>query len=192
MHHGGAQRSRGLEQMIRMMGHLDRRFELHLVLVERDPDYLRELRARAVGDSRIRFVDAVPMLELPRFLNQFDVGVYILQPTNFNNYHALPNKFFEFVQARLAVAIGPSPEMARLVRRHDLGLVAPDFEPSTLAGLLTALDRPRLATYKRNTDTAARALSAQPARRGVLELVARCLGDSPVEPARTASAEAHP
>ena len=70
---------------------------------------------------------------------QYDIGLFLLSPANFNYYHALPNKLFEFVQARLAVAIGPSPEMARIVNDHDLGIVAPDFEPTTMAAHLNAL-----------------------------------------------------
>ena len=35
-----------------------------------------------------------------RTINQFDLGVYLLPPVNFNSAHALPNKFFEFIQAR--------------------------------------------------------------------------------------------
>jgi hypothetical protein len=37
--------------------------------------------------------------------------------------------FVEFIQARLAVAVDPSPEMARLVQRYGCGVVAPDFPP---------------------------------------------------------------
>jgi hypothetical protein len=109
------------------------------------------------------------MRELSAFLNRFDLGVYILRPTNFNNRHALPNKFFEFVQARLGVAIGPSPEMAALVKRYDLGLVADDFEPASLAGLLAALTPEEIARHKRNAHEASRALSADATRRKLQE-----------------------
>ena len=59
------------------------------------------------------------MHELPRMANDYDVGLYLLPPTNFNQRYALPNKFFEFIQGRLAIAIGPSPEMAKLVERSN-------------------------------------------------------------------------
>lgn len=175
VHHGGAQRSRGIEGMIRMMRHLDGRFELNLVLVGNDRGYMDELRSLAGDDRRIRFLEPVPMRDLSGFLNRFDVGVYILKPTNFNNRHALPNKFFEFVQARLAVAIGPSPEMARLVGRHDLGMVADDFEPETLARLLSSLDLERLMSYKRNAHAAAATLSADSTRRKLIETADRLI-----------------
>ena len=63
--------------MIRLMAHLDQRFELDLILMSSDRDYLSWLRAQTGGDPRIRFLEPVPVRELPRFLNQFDVGVYI-------------------------------------------------------------------------------------------------------------------
>lgn len=177
VHHGGAQRSRGIEGMISMMRHLDDRFELNLVLVGNDRAYMDELRSLAGDDRRIRFLDPVPMRDLADFLNRFNVGVYILKPTNFNNRHALPNKFFEFVQARLAVAIGPSPEMARLVGRHDLGLVADDFNPESLAKLLSSLDHERLMEYKRNAHAAAATLSADSTRRKLIDTAGRLIAE---------------
>lgn len=175
VHHGGAQRSRRLELMLQAMRALDDRFELHLVLMGNDRDYLRELRREAADDPRIRFHDPVPMLELPRFLNRFDVGVFLLPPVNFNYRFALPNKLFEFVQARLAVAIGPSPEMARLVERHALGVIAEDFSPQAFARRLRSLDAPSVAQFKRNADAAAAELSSAPGRRTWLELAALAL-----------------
>ena len=175
VHHGGASPSRRTELMIRMMAHLDRRFELYLMLMSSGRGYLSWLRAQSVGDPRIHFLDPVPMRELPRFLNRFDVGVYILAPTSFNNRHALPNKFFDFVQARLATAIGPSPEMACLVEQHDLGVVAKDFTPAALAESLNRLSRAEIDGYKQHAHRAARRLSYETSRARLLGLVDQVL-----------------
>ncbi len=160
VHHGLAARVRGIEKMIEMMAMLDERFELSFMFAQAEPDYLSYLE-RLARPYRVRFLPAVPMRELPWFTNQFDVGVFLLEPVNFNYLHALPNKFFEFIQARLAVAIGPSPEMARIVRKHDLGVVAPDFTAASLAREVGRLDRPAVERYKRNADAVARELSAE-------------------------------
>ena len=175
VHHGGAQRSRRLEGMIRMMRHLDERFSLDLVLQGPDSGYVDRLRREASGDARIRFVDPVPMRALPGFLNRYDVGVFLLPPVNFNYRHALPNKLFEFVQARIAVAIGPSPEMARLVERYGLGVVADDFSPRALASRLAGLDAESVRQTKLRADLAARALSADRAREQILDLATSSL-----------------
>ncbi len=175
IHHGVAGRSRKIENMIRMMDDLDARFELNLMFVESSPKYLRYLKSLAEKRSAIRFLPPQPMNQLPRYLNQFDIGVYLLEPTNFNNLHSLPNKFFEFIQARLAIAIGPSPEMARIVREHDLGVVSEDFSPKTFARCLSVLDREKINYYKSQSHQAARILSAERNKELLLDLVEKLL-----------------
>ena len=159
IHHGAAIRSRHLEEMIEMMQHLDQRFSLDLMLMDSDRAYLAELHQRAADDERIRFIKPVPMPEICQHLNAYDLGVYILPPVNFNHEHALPNKFFEFVQARLGVAIGPSPEMAILVHQYHCGIVADSFDPAALAAVLTGLTKDSIEAFKQNSNTAARELS---------------------------------
>jgi glycosyltransferase involved in cell wall biosynthesis len=155
VHHGGATRSRKIENMIEIMAQLDERFALDLVLVPSDPAYFEGLKRLAAGRPNIRFVPPLPMREIASRINGYDVGLYLLEPNSFNNLHALPNKFFEFIQARLAVAIGPSPEMAGLVRQHACGLVAPDFTPHALAAALRPLTREQIDGWKDNAHRAA-------------------------------------
>ncbi len=159
IYHGGATTSRKIENMIAMLDHLDDRFSLDLMLMSSDPVYYRRLQDLARGRRQIRFLPPVPMREIATRINGYDLGLYLLEPNSFNNLHALPNKFFEFIQARLAVAIGPSPEMAALVRAHDLGVVAADFSPAALAAALRPLDAEQIRRWKQNADQAAARLS---------------------------------
>jgi hypothetical protein len=175
VHHGLAERSRRLERMIQMMDRLDGRFELNLILVGDDRRYLRRMQQQARGDARIRFLPGVPMRDLPRFINRFDVGLCLLPDSNRQLRWALPNKFFEFVQARLAIAVSPTPEIARLVREHDLGIVGEDFEPESVARQLRTLDTARIDHFKRRSNAAARILSAEPQRERLLAIVAAVL-----------------
>lgn len=158
VHHGVVISSRKIELMIRIMDHLDERFHLDLFLVPNASRYFAGLVSLASRHPRIRILPPVPMLELPRRLNEYDIGLFLLPPTNFGYQYALPNKFFEFIQARLAVAIGPSPEMARLVRQYDCGIVSDNFNPQALAGQLNALDPKRIDYFKQRSHEAAREL----------------------------------
>ena len=161
VHHGSAMPTRGIENMLLVMRSLPARFSLDLMLVPTSPRYLDELKRLAAPDPRIRFVPPVPLQELIPATSRYDVGLYLLRPSSFNNLHALPNKFFEFIQARLAVAIGPSPEMARIVREFDCGVVAPDFAPASLAGLLERLSPADIDRMKAGANRAARARNAE-------------------------------
>jgi len=161
LHHGGASPGRGLEEMIRLVDLLDERFVLDLVLVDAKPGFRDRLARQARGNSRIRFPSPVPMRKLVSMANGYDIGLFLLPPTNVHRTFALPNKLFEFIQGRLAVAIGPSPEMAAVVRRYGCGVVASDFRPESLAETLNGLDSVAIEGFKRASHLAAPELCAE-------------------------------
>jgi glycosyltransferase involved in cell wall biosynthesis len=135
------------------------------------PDYIESLKKMAASFDNIKFLPPVGTNEIAAFTNQFDVGIYSLPPTNFNNKYALPNKFFEFIQARLAVVIAPSPEMARIVREFDLGLVAEDFSPESMAAAIKTLTPEKIDHFKAQANKHAYELSAEKNRERLLRLI---------------------
>lgn len=170
VHWGLADPQRRLELMIEAMAELDARYSLDLVLV-RGEKYVERLRRLAGDDERIAFLPPIAMQDLPRFGNAYDIGVFVLPPGHMNQEFVLPNKFFEFVQARLAVAIGPSPEMARIAREHGFGLIADDFSAASLAAAIRATEPGELGKLKDSAHRAARELSAEHEQERILELV---------------------
>lgn len=157
VHHGGANRNRGLENLIEIVRRLDDRFTLDLYLVG-NPPYIEELRAQASDCPRIRFCKPVLFDQILPMLNQYDIGFYYLEPTGFNVTYNLPNKFFEFLQARLAIAIGPSPDMADLVQHYQCGFVAPEFSIDAMVRTLQMLTPEMIDAAKRQSDLAAQEL----------------------------------
>jgi glycosyltransferase involved in cell wall biosynthesis len=173
VHSGGAVFGRSLETMIDAVRRLDDRFTLDLYLVPAADGgrYLAQLRERADGDERIVFHDPVTPAELPATLNAYDVGVFWIPPVHTNARLTLPNKLFDFVQGRLAVAIGPTLEMERVVREFDLGVVSDGFDVDQCVESLNSLTAESIATYKQNAHSAAHELSFDRERavaRGIL------------------------
>lgn len=177
IHHGAAIPSRKIENMIATMDYLDERFELDLMLVPvaGSMEYMGKIEKLARYNSNIHFLPPVPMQELIMFSSQYDVGLYLLESVNFNHRHALPNKFFEFIQARLALAIGPSPEMAQIVREHDCGVVSEDFTPEGLARSLMNLNKQKIDYYKQQSHRIARTMSSEQNEGKILKLVDQVL-----------------
>lgn len=163
VHSGAAMPDRHLEVLIDAVAAMRQDVVFDLYLARNNPDYIEQLRAHVaeLAPDRVRIMDPVPYRELPATLARYDVGLYSIPPVSFNHLHSLPNKFFDFVQARLAVVIGPSPEMALLVEQHGLGVIADGFEAADLTRALDALEPGAVDEAKQNAHRAARALSAE-------------------------------
>jgi hypothetical protein len=179
VHHGGAHQQRGLEEIIDLLGYLDDKYTLDLYLVapHRDSEkYLGELRnyARKFGE-RITFREPVDMDDLPRVLNRYDIGIVLIQPTNFNYAHCLPNKFFEYVQARTMIATGPTPDMKMLVEKYGLGIVSNDFTAKSLAGRIAACSLDDINRVKQQVDAAAEVLNNRSGAMALLGKVSELL-----------------
>jgi hypothetical protein len=163
VHHGGANPSRQLELMIRMMAHLDERFTLDLYLItpphanKKTRAYLDLLKTEASQfPSRVHIHPPIPTDQIVETLSQYDMGVFLLPPVNFNYANTMPNKLFDFIQARLAVAIGPTPEMAKLVRDYQIGIVSEEFTPESLAARLNLLRAEEVNGFKQATNQCAK------------------------------------
>ena len=167
IHHGIATPSRRLELMIDLMAHLDQRFTLDLMLLTpgfasmKTRGYIDDLRARAGSDPRIKFLPPVKSTEVVMAIRNYDMGIFLLPPVNFNYQNTLPNKLFDFIQARLGIAIGPTPEMAEIVRQYDIGVVGDNFTAQSLAKKLNQLTAIQIAGFKNNTAKAAKELNAE-------------------------------
>lgn len=177
VHSGGAVPGRNIEALIEATMQLpDTTLDLILVPGNDGGRYLRQLRDKAAGSDRVRFHDAVTPDELPAALNPFDVGVYCLPPANVNMEYALPNKLFDFVQGRLAMVVGPSPEMGRFVREHRVGAVSPSFGVSDFTATIANLTPEMVAAAKQSAHDQARELSSDTDVERSHALVARLLG----------------
>jgi glycosyltransferase involved in cell wall biosynthesis len=163
VHHGVALRKRRTDDLIAMMDLLGDGYELHLFLLTggRDEAYMTQLREAAALRTNVHWHAGVPPAELPRTINQFDIGVHALPPVNTNHDLALPNKLFDFIQARLAVVVSPGPAMADLVRSRDIGVVAEDHGPEAMANAVRGLAPEDIARHKLNAHGHARSLSSE-------------------------------
>lgn len=163
VYHGGASPDRRLEKMIEALAKSDRRFTLHFILVEGASSYVLGLKdlAHRVAPDRITFHEPVPPAGIVTRIAEYDVGFYMLEPSSYNNRVALPNKFFDFIAAGLAVCVGPSTGMAEMVTEHGFGGVAPTFDPSDVAYMLNQLTGEDLVNMRRAARETARQFNAE-------------------------------
>lgn len=159
---GNAFRDWGLGEIMHAVSDSSADLTLDLYLTHNaaeDRQYHVEL-AQHLGD-RIEVREPVPQSRLIETLNNYDVGIFVLPPLSPNSALALPNKFFDYVQARLGIVVGPSVEMARIVREHGLGLVTESFDAPSIKATLDALTPQCVDAFKNAAVQAADELSSE-------------------------------
>lgn len=177
VHSGGAAAERRIEVMMEAAARTETDLVFDLYLTQQHTPYAQRLRdlADELGD-RVTVHPPVPQSQLVETLNGYDVGIHILPATNTNNELALPNKFFDYVQARLGMVIGPTADMAALLDRYELGLVADSFEVESVVRALDSLVPERVELWKRNADAASEECSAEAQQHTWAEAVAAIAG----------------
>ena len=177
VHSGGAVPGRSIETLIEATKRLDDRFTLDLYLVKaRGSDsYWDSLVALASESDRVHVHDPVAPADLPRVLNAYDVGVFVLPPRTTNHRLMLPNKFFDFVQARLALVFSPAVETDVLLREHDLGRLTAGFSVDDLVAVLRDLTEQDVARYKANAHRAAEVLNSREDERAQEQILTELL-----------------
>lgn len=160
VHSGVAHPQRRLHTMIEAVRDASTPVTLDLYLVG-EGAYYDKIAAMADATEGVTLCPPVPYTELLSTLNRYDVGLAIFAPTTFNLAWCLPNKFFDYVQARLGIIVGPSPEMVTYIERYGLGDVADDFDAAALTRAIDRLTPERVAGFKANADAHASALSGE-------------------------------
>ncbi len=159
VHHGIANPNRELEKMIDVVRQLDKRFSFDMYLTG-TAAYIETLKNYAQTLKNVRICDPVPYDQLDSMLSSvYDIGFFYNEPLTFNLKHSLPNKLFEFIQARLAIAIGPSPDMADVVNTFGCGVVSKEFSVTSMADALNALNAEEIDKMKMQSDLAAKVLN---------------------------------
>jgi glycosyl transferase family 4 len=162
VHSGGAVPGRNIEAMIEGVRMLDERFSLDMYLVPaRDGGkYLASLRELIGDEKRIVLHPPVRPAELVDTLNAYDIGIFTLPPLTPNHRLMLPNKIFDYVQARLGIVFNSASETDRLIREHELGAIAANASAEALRDVLAPLTEEQVREFKRNADRAAKVLNS--------------------------------
>ncbi len=111
--------------------------------------------------AKVFFHPLVKSFDLPLYTGDADIGVHPMSDEYKNHQWALPNKFFEYIQAGLALIVSDLPEMGSIVNEYQVGLTVPAGNVDALAIALQYLvnDREILDQFKNRSKFAAKQLN---------------------------------
>lgn len=162
---------RGLHKAIKSMPLW--RPEFHFVMQGNlDPRYGKELKRIAaeygVAD-RVHFREPVPFNQIVPSANMADIGYFVHKDLSPQKRFVLPNKYFEYVMAGLALCVSDLPEMARLVNQFGFGRLVRGYDERAIADVINSFDRASIDDMKRKSLAAAQELNWDVEQRRMLE-----------------------
>jgi hypothetical protein len=162
IHHGGAMPGRYIEDFIQLAALLDPCYKMNFMLMPSNIKYLDKLKLLAdkAAHGRVIFHDPVSPNGINEKIADFDLGIPFMRANTLNVYNALPNKFFDYVMAGLAVAVPPLPSMQRIVEENKIGVISRDQSIQNMAALLNTLSVEDINRFKQNSLLAAKTLNA--------------------------------
>lgn len=177
VHSGIADPQRNLLELIEAVERMENRFTLDLYLVGLPGGYLDVINAKAALVPQVTVHPPVPPATLPKVLNQYDLGVALHPLTTLNKRHHLPNKFFDFIQARLGLVYSPAPEIDAYITEYGLGRTTSGTTADALVETLQNITPDNVTAFKKAANHAARALSSEPDRATQHAVVSRLLAE---------------
>ncbi|WP_439444369.1 glycosyltransferase [Listeria aquatica] len=138
LYQGGLQVGRGLEKLLKAVP-LIRYGTVVFIGDGKLKKGLIDEAERAGLANRVKFLDKVPVQELPLYTRSAYLGFQLLNNTCFNHFSAASNKLFEYMMAGVPVIACSFPEMKKIVKQERVGILVDSADPVSIANSVNEL-----------------------------------------------------
>jgi glycosyltransferase involved in cell wall biosynthesis len=123
---------RGGEEAVEMMQYLPN-FVLYVIGSGDVFPVLKEKVVQLKLEKRVFLIGRKPYDELMQYTKIADLGLSLDKSTNLNYEYSLPNKIFDYIQAKTPMLVSNRQIIADLVQKNNIGLVSHTHDPEKLA-----------------------------------------------------------
>jgi glycosyltransferase involved in cell wall biosynthesis len=132
LYHGHLGDGRQLENIIESAYY----FSDNIVLVIIGEGYLLKKLEDSSNKLNTYFINFLPYTDLFNYVADADLGLVMLEHINYSKKYASPNKIYECLTCRLPVIVSNSPELVRIIEKHDIGFLIEKINPKSIAKII--------------------------------------------------------
>ncbi|MCK5138003.1 MAG: glycosyltransferase [Bacteroidales bacterium] len=174
IYQGALNVGRGLELVIETMQYLENTVFMVVGSGDIDAELRTMVEKKNLGE-KVFFKGRLSPRELFPLTCAADLGISLEEDRGLNYRYALPNKLFDYIQARVPVLCSALPEMARIVNTYGVGIATRERDPQKLARIIRYMFEERTeGAWREALDLAAAELCWENESRIYLELLAEC------------------
>jgi glycosyltransferase involved in cell wall biosynthesis len=158
IYQGAVNKGRGLEHLVDAFEFIE---NMTCVIIGHGDIYLalKERIERKGLENKVSLLGQIPFSELIHITPLAALGVSIEENLGLNYYYALPNKLFDYIQAKIPVLVSDFPEMSKIITTYQIGEVLHSHYPKDLAAQIITMTRKENVTlWKENLYKAAEEL----------------------------------
>ena len=157
LYQGAVNVDRGLEEAILAMKFVREKAYLLIIGTGDVLDQLKSLSVEEGVSEKVIFTGPIAFEDLHEYTLMAELGLSIEKDVSLNYHFCLPNKFLDYIQARVPVLVSPLPEMKAIVEKYGIGELIESHDPQYLAAKFDSLlsQDKKLSFFRENLQKAA-------------------------------------
>ncbi len=150
---------RGAEEAVEAMRYTE---GISLLIVGKGDvmDDLKKMAENPAINGKVIFIPQLPFEQLVNYTACADAGLTLDKDSNINYRLSLPNKIFDYIQARIPILASNLPEIRAVIEEYDIGMIIKNHSPKEIAECMREiLDSGERAKWLNNLRKAAETLT---------------------------------
>jgi glycosyltransferase involved in cell wall biosynthesis len=150
---------RGTEEMVEAMQYI--KDAVFVIIGDGDVlDMLKKQVTEMKLEGKVIFIPKMPFSKLFQYTVHADIAVTLDKDTNINYRFSLPNKIFDYIQARVPVLASDLVEIKNVIQQYKIGMVVKSHDPVEIAAAIEKMlkDGTQYEIWKENLSFAAEEL----------------------------------
>lgn len=123
---------RGIKPMIKAL-HFIENLDLIIIGYGKVEEELKEFVLQQNMQNRVHFLGRIERDKLFNYTRLATLGMVLEEPLGLSFQYSLPNKLFDYIHAELPIVAGNLPEISRIIKKHEVGVLVTDYSPETIA-----------------------------------------------------------